>query len=63
MNDGEYDAVYIKQRREKGSNDLRFLLGFNKAGAVNRKRSLWAKGYTDESKKFVKKFKKKWEET
>lgn len=63
MNDGEYDAVYIKQRREKGSNDLRFLLGFNKAGAVNRKRSLWVKGYTDESKKFVKKFKKKWEET
>ena len=63
MNDGEYDAVYIKQRREKGSNDLRFLLGFNKAGAVNRKRSLWVKGYTEESKKFVKKFKKKWEET
>ena len=61
MSDGEYDAFYIKQRREKGSNDLRLMLGFNKAGAVNRKRTLWVKGFTEESNKFVMKFKKKWE--
>lgn len=61
MSDGEYDAFYIKQRREKGSNDLRLMLGFNKAGAVNGKRALWIKGFTDESNKFVMKFKKKWE--
>ena len=61
MSDGEYDAFYIKQRREKGSNDLRLMLGFNKAGAVNRKRTLFVKGVTEESNQFVMKFKKKWE--
>ena len=61
MSDGEYDAFYIKQRREKGSNDLRLMLGFNKAGAVNRKRTLFVKGFTEESNQFVMKFKKKWE--
>lgn len=61
MSDGEYDAFYIKQRKEKGSNDLRLMLGFNKAGAVNRKRTLFVKGFTEESNEFVMKFLKKWE--